>query len=361
MSTATNDQPADTGVDGEGQAHDTDDIDTEAFDRMEAQDENDDEAEGDAGDGDEDGEDGVPKLGKTAAADAETEEVEHEGQKYRVPKAIRPLIMMQADYTQKTQGLADARRQHEQEVEAWQSERTQQAESLKALAAEHRKVATIEAGIEQATAALDQPVDRAGLKLRDINWSAFRAQAQGSEEAMEMYHTLRGRYDAARETLSDLKGNLEAAKGELQTKEAQRLKDAETAAQADLSKRQQETGRVLAAEIPGWNKQLATEAIEFGIRELGLQPDEVPEMTDPRVWKMLHELKTAKAEIAKLTSNRKQQQTAQQNSKAQASQPAARPKGGAGANSRDPATPRGDGLSTDEWMRRRQAQLAKAK
>src|SRR5258708_13030373 len=37
----------------------------------------------------------------------DTEEVEHEGQKYRVPRAVKPLLMLHSDYTRKAQELAD--------------------------------------------------------------------------------------------------------------------------------------------------------------------------------------------------------------------------------------------------------------
>jgi hypothetical protein len=38
------------------------------------------------------------------------EEIEHEGRKYLVPKALKPLLLMQADYTRKTQEVAEQRR-----------------------------------------------------------------------------------------------------------------------------------------------------------------------------------------------------------------------------------------------------------
>src|SRR5262245_52574677 len=40
----------------------------------------------------------------------ESEEIEHDGRKYLVPKALRPLLLMQADYTRKTQEVAEQRR-----------------------------------------------------------------------------------------------------------------------------------------------------------------------------------------------------------------------------------------------------------
>jgi hypothetical protein len=95
------------------------------------------------------------------------------------------------------------------------------------------------------------------------------------------------------------------------------------------------------------------------VSDLGVQPEEIATATDPRLWKMAHEIMTSRAEIAALKSTRQQQQTAANHEKAQGTKPAATPKG-AGAQPRDPSTPRGDGLSTSEWMRRRNAKFAKA-
>ncbi len=53
----------------------------------------------------------------------ETDEVELDGKKFRIPKAVRPAVMMHADYTRKTQELAEQRK-------AWEAEQTKQAEFM---------------------------------------------------------------------------------------------------------------------------------------------------------------------------------------------------------------------------------------
>jgi hypothetical protein len=47
---------------------------------------------------------------ESEAIDPAEEEIEHEGRKYLVPKALKPLLLMQADYTRKTQEVAEQRR-----------------------------------------------------------------------------------------------------------------------------------------------------------------------------------------------------------------------------------------------------------
>jgi len=48
-----------------------------------------------------------------AAPESEDAEIEYEGARYRIPKALEPAVMQKADYTQKTQQLAEERRKIE--------------------------------------------------------------------------------------------------------------------------------------------------------------------------------------------------------------------------------------------------------
>src|SRR5262249_37116658 len=51
--------------------------------------------------------------------DAEDDEIEHDGKKYRVPPALKSAFMMHGDYTRKTQELAAARRSLDAERETF--------------------------------------------------------------------------------------------------------------------------------------------------------------------------------------------------------------------------------------------------
>src|SRR3954462_9621136 len=51
-------------------------------------------------------------------AEEGSEEIEHEGRKYLVPKSLKPLLLMQADYTRKTQEVAEQRRAVQAERQA---------------------------------------------------------------------------------------------------------------------------------------------------------------------------------------------------------------------------------------------------
>lgn len=345
-----------TGVDGQEAPAQNDDISTEEFDRAEASDVDPDLEAPEGQTGEEVTED-KPKP------DDDLEEVEHDGQKYRVPKAVRPLLMLQADYTKKTQDLAAQRRTVEEQAAALETEKVQQAESLAEIRAEHIRVGVIEQTIERVKAALERPVDESGIKLKDVDWIGYRRAIEGLEPDhvdVLKYQKLRRSYEAAQSDLTDLDASLGQAKTNLSTKEAERLAKQQEASQAALAKQRQETGAVLKAEVPGWNGEEANKTANFAAEHLNVSLEEMFDATDPRIWKMAHEVMTSRAKIASLETALKQQKTADNHAKAQTTTPAATPRGTGGANARDPSTPRGDALSTEEWMRRRNAKFAKA-
>jgi hypothetical protein len=341
-----NDQPADAGVGGQGKDAPTDDIDTAAFDREEALD---DDPEPDApkaeGEGDDD-----PDKAKTAPEDDDLVEVEYEGQKIRVSAAAKDALLRQADYTRKTSEVAETRRQLDEERKSWESQREQ---SRAVLPEEHAQVAVL----SHELGAVDKQLEQ----FKAIDWETWRAQVQNvadDDPNKLRYVRYRDAFLAARDSRIDLNDRLDAAKSDLQTKEATRLSEQQTANAADLAKRREETGKALAAQVPGWNKDTATAVATFMHTDLGLTREEIGEATDPRLWRLVHEVITSRSTIATLKTTQKQQQTADKHAKDQTTTPAVTTKG-TGASVRDPTTPRGDGLSTAEWMRRRNAQLAK--
>lgn len=344
-----NDQPTPAGVGGESDPASNDDIDTSTFDRMEAPaDEDDtDQTAPDKGDG----EGGEGEGADKANPDDDAEEIEVDGVKAKVPKALKDAFLRHADYTRKTQELGDQRRAFDEERSTWE---TQREESRAALPEEHAKVAVL----NHSLAALDQQLEQ----LRDVNWDAWHARTSGlaaDDPDKVRYMQYREHYLGLRDRRVNLEDQLATAKTDLQTKEDARLTGAKEAAATALREAMEETGRVLAADIKGWNNEVATATAKFMIEELGAKPAEVGQLTDPRTWKMAHEIMSARATIAELQKALKQHQKADDHKRAQETTPAEKAKGSGGGNARDPATPRGDGLSTEEWMKRRQAQVAK--
>ena len=338
----------DTGVADQAAQAQTDDIDTEAFDRMEAPEPEDDEAEPtdpESGEGEGDEAEGEDKAESDDKAQEDVEDVEYEGKSYKVPKELKDALLRQRDYTAKTTELAEQRRAFEAEQQTWKSQRE---ESMAALPEEHAKVAVISNNMQGVQARI--------AELEKIDWPTWRAQVinlPDDDPNKAQYRQYRTAYDAARETLADYERELATAKNDLSTKEQQRLASQQEA----LAKARQETSAALIAE--GWDQDRVTKVAEFGIKELGLTAEELRDATDPRTWKSLDRLVKAEEEVKRLTAALKQHETANRNSKAQEVTPAAKAKG-SGASARDPASPRGDGLSTEEWMRRRNAQRQRA-
>jgi hypothetical protein len=347
LSTEANDQPASAGVEGPGAAAQTDDIDTEAFDRAPAPDDDASDPDAATAEGEDDADPDKP-----AGPEDDLVEVEYEGQKVRVSAAVKDALLRQADYTRKTQEIAEQARVLKEERSTWESQRE---ESRAALPEEHTKLAVLSHNLSA--------VDKQLETLKAVDWSTWRNQVAGlpdDDPAKLKYAQYRDAYTDARDRRIELVDDLEAAKKDLSTKEAERLAKQQEAQNADLAKRRQETGLALKAEVPGWNKDVAAKVIEFAVGHLGIAPEEMANATDPRTWKLVHEVMTSRAELAALKTTQKQQQTAANHEKAQVTKPAATPKG-SGGQVRDPSTARGDGLTAEEWMRRRNAQVAARK
>ena len=255
----------------------------------------------------------------------DTEEVDWDGAKYRVPKPLKDALLRQADYTRKTQELAEQRRTVEQHFTAL----TQQAE-LQQQTLEHRvNLRTVEQQLQQ---------------FQNTDWSAYSANygAEATAAAMASWQQYR-----------DAKAELEGAiaKTETDFRQISERSTANAIAQAD---------QVLSREIEGWSPQLVTTLAGYAAENFGITPQELrdsvvnPDGTaDPRTFKVLARLHAAETELAKL----KAQTTKAQQAAKQASVTPARAVGQR-AGGYKPGLD--DSLPADEWLRRRNAQLAKA-
>lgn len=241
----------------------------------------------------------------------ESEEIEHDGKKYSVPKALKPLLLMQQDYTRKTQEVATERAAVKAEREAYHQ--TSQAEF-------------------QAAARAD------AAQQRVAEWDAYAAQFGG--------WAAWARQDpfAAQEADLERKEIERAAAGhlsQLSNLRGQRL----SAAEREAATRIEEGKAALSREVPGWSDDLKAKLITFA-NGYGFSRDELSDLeADPRVAKVLH----AAFEGAETSRKAK---AAQGHVAAQAATPAARVRTAS-------APPQGldDRLGGDEWLRRRNAQV----
>lgn len=177
------------------------------------------------------------------------EEVEHNGETFTIPKALKPALMMQADYTKKTQELAQQRR-------AWEAERAEQAEALSANFAERARLQSIDDALEQ---------------LETLDWQTLEAADPHQAQALWAEYA----------QLADARQTLAAVMEHQGWEEA-------LAAQHDHAMRIQDGLDVLSREIEGWSPDLAGKLMDFGHRELGFSPEEMSQVMDPRLIKLLH-------------------------------------------------------------------------
>jgi hypothetical protein len=238
------------------------------------------------------------------------EEIEHEGRKYLVPKALKPLLLMQADYTRKTQEVAEQRR-------AVQAERQALHQTSQAELDAYAEATTLAGRLAQ---------------YQQVDWRAWHdSDPFAAAAATSDYQMLRDRHSQALGQLSQLHGQRNFL------------------AQQDTARRMEEGRSALAKEIPGWSEDLKARLIGFAAG-YGFSRDELDDLeADPRVARVLHAAyggsRTAETErkVHDLVA-------------AQQVQPAASVKARG-------APPAGldDRLSPDEWVRRRNAQLRKAR
>lgn len=79
------------------------------------------------------------------SAEAEDEEIDYEGEKYKVPKKLKDAFLRQADYTRKTQEVAEQRKS----IEVARQQIQQQAQMQQAYVAEIAEAMSIDKQLEQ--------------------------------------------------------------------------------------------------------------------------------------------------------------------------------------------------------------------
>jgi hypothetical protein len=191
-------------------------------------------------------------------------EVEVDGQSFKVPEVLKDKIMLQADYTRKTQEVAEQRKQVEQaQVQLQQAAQFQQ-QSL----AEYAELLTIDKQLQDYS---------------QVNWNALI-----DSDPVEFM-----RLSQARNDLKEARGNLTA---QLNQKYEQQQYQ-----QLEAQKKLLDDGfQTLTKEIPNWNTELARTLNHFAVEKFGFTKAEMDAVVDPRVVKVLH----AAFQLQKQATNR---------------------------------------------------------
>ena len=267
----------------------------------------DDEVEGDEVDGDGEGE---GEGGKSAAQ--ELEEVEYEGKKYTLPKELREALLRQSDYTRKTQEISEQRRSIEERARTFQEATRVQQQNLVDIA----QIVALNDRLAQY-----EQIDFTTLRMQDADRAA---------QLLHEYQQLRAARDGAVTTLQS------------------KVKSQEEATAAQRAKQLEEANSALSRDIPGWGRELAGKLVTFAANSQvgGFTPEEVAQVSDPRLFKLLHHAYVGDAAIKELAALKKalKQKNVQPLTQVNS--------GSAPVKSRRTTDATGDKLSTEEWMRR---------
>lgn len=234
------------------------------------------------------------------------DEVEIDGKTYKVPKEA---ALRQADYTRKTMELAEQRKAVEATLESLTRTSEQEASALSNLA-------NIRAQIDQ---------------YKDVDWAAWSAQ----DPVAALSH---------RQQFMELQQMSKDALQEYQDAKQQ----VAAIAQQETDRRLEKGHKELVKRIPGWNAEKAQSLRNFAISDYGFSAEEIDSLDNPLAVLVLHDAMEARM-------SRKQAATTRKLEKQQAVTPAKTVKGGGTV----PKTGLDDRLSADEWVRRRNAQVAK--
>jgi len=257
----------------------------------------------------------------TAQAEAEAkepdaEEIDFNGEKHRIPKALKGAFLMQADYTRKTQEIAARGRSLEERETALQH---------------HGRLHQEHMGEVGRLTALDDQV----TALEHMDWaSLYNADPIETQALWKAYAQMRDGRDQAI--------------GGLHHSISQRALDGQRAS----AKRIEEGHAAVAREIKDWSGDLFGKAAEFAVRDFGFTPQEVAGVSDPRLLKILHRAYIGDQVLKKQAAESKA-------ATAQYAKPLTQVGSNTAANARRTTDSSGDGLSTSEWMRRENERVRK--
>ena len=198
--------------------------------------------------------DAEPEVEEDPEPEEDLEEFDWNGKKVKVPKGLKDGVLMQADYTKKTQEVAATRK----ELEA----RTQRLDQQFAASEEY----------------LDARADLRGVskeleRFKDYDWSAYQqhrlTDPLSADEAWNYAQHLRNQ-----------KGQLEAT---IQQHEGRRTAEA----QQETAKRMQETHDYVKANLKGWTPETDKQVIDFALSK-GVSREQMQNLMNPMVYEMLY-------------------------------------------------------------------------
>ena len=240
----------------------------------------------------------------------EVETVEFEGQEYNIPPELKDAFLKNKDYTTKTQEMAEQRRTLETD-----RQRFQEAIQLQAAHTE----AYTQLGI------LDQQL----AQYNELDWNTLAAQDPNATQQAQI------QMGALREQRTQAQEKLQFLHAESQQK-----------AQAQRASIVEQNHAKVERSVPNWSSDTEKAVFDYGIQS-GLTESQLAGIDyDPVQIGILNK--------ARLFDELKQKQTGSKPKKSEPVPQATRVK-----PKRTAQKGLHDGLSVDEWMKRREAQIAR--
>lgn len=234
-------------------------------------------------------------------------EIVKDGKAYKVPAALKDEILMHADYTRKTQELAETRKQVQATLEQVQQVTQAEIQSVAAISA----------------------IDAQIADFNTIDWDAWEeTDPMAAQRAWRQFQ--------------QVKDQRATAIANYQQAQQQRT----LMQQQETAKLIEQGQRELAVKIPGWGQEKALALQTHAMQSYGFAPDELNGIVDPRMIQVLHD-------AYQFRQASKTQQVVKKVEAQQAIKPAAKV-----ATGKAPVRGLDDRLSTAEWVKRREAQLA---
>jgi hypothetical protein len=254
--------------------------------------------------------DGSEEDGEPQPVEPELVDVEYEGKVHKLPPELKDALLRTADYTRKTQEVAELRKATEaRQAEVDRAYQTSQ-EVIEARAVIHN-------------------VDSQLKQYENVNWQ----QLEDQDPMAAMSHWRQ--FQMLKEQRGQVAQYLDKTQAEMSEKLAQ-----------ETDKRLRETRAFAEKEIPGWTPDVDVKIVGFAEKELGFTREQLRAQINPAVYKTLHLAMIGAEAIKRTTTPPKQQQPA----------PQPLTKVTARAN---PVAGLDDSLPASEWLKRRNAQLAR--
>ena len=194
-----------------------------------------------------------PEQEAAPEPDDDSEEFEWNGKQIRAPKGLKDSVLMHADYTRKTQTLAEERKA---------------LEAAKEAAAQQVKAGEDEIRLRGELFSLKGHLDQ----YKNIDWERWEAEDPiAAQTGWRRFQTLK---DQAGQKI-----------GELKQRETERTR----AEQQSFAKRREETRQYAQTKIPGWSPEVDNKITEFAVRELAADEGVLRTVaTSPQMYRALH-------------------------------------------------------------------------